>query len=81
MGTTEFLFESLGRFFIADIAKLKYAPSAPLARAARGARLGPPITNEHTAMFQGVEVAFQFFMGGLVWGLVGKAEEIHVARW
>ena len=81
MGTTELLFESLGRFFVADIAHLRYTPSSALARAARAARLGPPITNEHQMVVEGSSVAFQFFMGGLVWNIEGKAGEIHVARW
>jgi len=78
---TEFLFGRFGRFFVADIAQLRYIPSASLARAARSARLGPPLTNEHRAMFQEDELAFQFFMGGLVWAVLDRVEEIHVARW
>jgi len=79
--TTNFL---LGRYTLHRPASLeitKYDPTFALAQAALKARLGAPLTNEHIAMFQGSELVYQFYAGGLAWCVPGKWDEVHIARW
>jgi len=67
-------------FLLETCPTAEYHPTFALAKAAREARLGLPITSEHIKMFQGVELVYQWFQGGLAWCVKGKWNDVHVIR-
>jgi len=76
----EVMDEEITNFLLETCPTAEYHPTFALARAARKANLGLPVTGEHIKMFRGIELVYQWFQGGLAWCRKGKWDEVHVVR-
>lgn len=78
----KFLFEKFGNVYPRDIqAGLQYHPDFALAKAAMANSMGMPASNEHISLFEGIQLTYQFYVGGLMWCKTGDWANVNVARW
>jgi len=78
-GTTLYLFSRFGQHSLDKT--IHYDPTRVLAKAAREARLGTPLTTEHICMYGGFELVYQFFFGGLAWCVRKQWDQVYIERW